>query len=60
MYEEYIEFAVTAKAHVRLVQDALFSVERFLEKRTTNYNKYVNIFRAELITNGASLKFGGK
>ena len=49
MYEEYIEFAVTAKAHVRLVQDALFSVERFLEKRTTNYNKYVNIFRAELI-----------
>ena len=49
MYEEYIDFAVTAKAHVRLVQDALFSIESSLEKITTNYNKYVNIFRAELI-----------
>ena len=49
MYEEYIAFAVTAKAHVQLVQDALFSIESALEKITTNYNQYVNIFRAELI-----------
>ena len=49
MYEEYIDFAVTAKAHVRRVQDALFSIESALEKITTNYNQYVNIFRAELI-----------
>ena len=49
MYEEYIAFAVTAKAHVRLVQDALFSIESSLKTFTANYNKYVNIFRAELI-----------
>ena len=49
MYEEYIDFAVTAKAHVRIVQDALFSIESSLEKIAANYNKCVNIFRAELI-----------
>ena len=49
MYEEYIAFAVTAKAHVQLVQDALFSIESSLEKIAANDNKYVNIFRAELI-----------
>ena len=49
MYEEYIDFAVTAKAHVGLVQDALFSIESSLEKIAANYNKCVNIFRAELI-----------
>ena len=49
MYKEYIEFAVTAKAHVQLVQDALFSIESSLEKIAANDNKYVNIFRAELI-----------
>lgn len=49
MYEEYIAFAVTAKAHVQLVQDALFSIESSLEKVSANHNKYVNIFRAELI-----------
>ena len=49
MYEEYIAFAVTAKAHVQLVQDALFSIERSLEKVSAYHNKYVNIFRAELI-----------
>ena len=49
MYEEYIDFAVTAKAHVKLVQDALFSIESSLEKIAANDNRYVNIFRAELI-----------
>ena len=49
MYEEYIDFAVTAKAHVRLVQDALFSIESSLDKIAANDNKCVNIFRAELI-----------
>ena len=49
MYDEYIKFAVTAKAHLQLVQDALFSIEHSLEKIAANDNKYVNIFRAELI-----------
>lgn len=49
MHEEYITFAVKAKAHVQLVQDALFSIESSLEKITANANKYVNIVRAELI-----------
>ena len=49
MHEEYITFAVKAKAHVRLVQDALFSIESSLEKIAANDNKHVNIFRAELI-----------
>ena len=49
MYKEYIDFAVKAKAHARLVQDALFSIESALEKMTTTSNDYVNIFRAELI-----------
>ena len=49
MYKEYIDFAIKAKAHVRLVQDALFSIESSLEKIAANDNKYVNIFRAELI-----------
>ena len=49
MYEEYIDFAVTAKAHVGLVQNALFSIESSLEKIAANDNKCVNIFRAELI-----------
>ena len=49
MHEEYINFAIKAKAHVRLVQDALFSIESSLEKIAANYNKYANIFRAELI-----------
>ena len=49
MYEEYIAFAVRAKAHVRLVQDALFSIESSLKKIAANDNKFVNIFRAELI-----------
>ena len=49
MYEEYIAFAVRAKAHLQLVQEALFSIESSLEKIAGNDNKYVNIFRAELI-----------
>ena len=49
MYEEYIAFAIRAKAHVRLVQDALFSIESSLKKIAAHYNQYVNIFRAELI-----------
>ena len=49
MYEEYITFAVKAKAHMQLVQDALFSIESSLEKIAANDNKCVNIFRAELI-----------
>lgn len=49
MYEEYIAFAVRAKAHLQLVQEALFSIESSLEKIAANDNKYVNIFRAELI-----------
>ena len=47
--EEYIAFAVRAKAHVQRVQNALFSIENSLEKIAANDNKYVNIFRAELI-----------
>ena len=49
MHEEYIDFAVKAKAHARLVQDALFSIESALEKMTTTSNDCVKIFRAELI-----------
>ena len=49
MYEEYIVFAVTAKAHVQLVQDALFSIESSLVNISAHDNKYVNMFRAELI-----------
>ena len=49
MYEEYIAFAIRAKAHVQRVQNALFSIESSLEKIAANENKYVNIFRAELI-----------
>ena len=49
MYEEYIDFAVKAKDHAKLVQDALFAIESALEKMTTTSNDCVNIFRAELI-----------
>jgi len=47
--EEYIAFAVRAKAHMQRVQNALFSIENSLEKIAANGNKYVNVFRAELI-----------
>ena len=47
--EEYIAFAVRAKAHVQRVQNALFSIENSLEKIAANDYKNVNIFRAELI-----------
>ena len=49
MYEEYIAFATRAKVHLQRVQDALFSIESSLEELGANNNKYVNIFRAELI-----------
>ena len=45
----FIEFALKAKEHTSRVQDALFSIESSLEKIAANDNKYVNIFRAELI-----------
>ena len=45
----FIEFAVKAKKHTSRVQEALYSIESFLEKLNEDDNDYVNIFRAELI-----------
>lgn len=47
--EEYIEFAIRAKAHLQRVQEALFSIENALKQMSANENNHINIFRAELI-----------